>query len=162
MRFNDSKTKAFIAHKADIILQNGPLDELAGNGWNCFHRLMDIFCKEGPGDMKPINSECVMKALIRRTSDGIRFVNNGCNYTVLMKNAELNPSRHGQRGPCGILLTVPSCGWKYEISRWSPGSNVKSILAIDHFLPELVAQAGKIAMLASIRQSTIQNANHRI
>ena len=35
--------------KADIILKNGPLEQLAGDGLYCFHRLMDVFCQEGPG-----------------------------------------------------------------------------------------------------------------
>ena len=68
-----------------------------------------------------------------------------------MANSEWSPSRHGQRGPVGLVLTVPSRGWKYDIPAISLGTNVGSILAIDKFMPDLIHYAETISMLARIK-----------
>jgi hypothetical protein len=39
MRYNESFVLAFIHHKVDVILRNGPLDELATYPSLCFLRL---------------------------------------------------------------------------------------------------------------------------
>lgn len=149
MRYD--KTTAFIEHKADIILGNGPLEELASDARFCFHRLLDVFCKDGPGDKRPCKADSVLNALIRRTKDIYGFVDDGKTYTVYLKNCELSPSRHGQVSPVGIMLCDRSRGWRYEITRWSPGSNVRSVLTIDRFMPEFIRQAELISMLARIK-----------
>ena len=151
MRKSDSITKALIQHKADIILKNGPLEQLAGNGLYCFHRLMDIFCKEGPGDKRDTNWWCVLDSVLRRNPDKATFKQEGASYTIIMANSEWSPARHSQRGPIGLMLTVPSRGWKYEIPAISLGTNVGSILAIDKFMPDLIHYAETISMLARIR-----------
>lgn len=150
MRFNDSKTKAFIAHKADIILQNGPLDELAGNGEECFQRLVDIFEREGPKDKKRTNWWCVLDTILRRIPNKVSFKQNDSNsFTILFPNSELSiMQRHGL---VDCLLTIPSKGWEHNFYGLYLGTNVGNILAIDQFLPEIIRQADILSMLAQIK-----------
>jgi len=151
MRQSDTITKVFIQHKAEIILRNGPLEELAGNGLTCFHRLMDIFCEEGPGDKRDTNWWCILDSILRRNPGKATFRQTGTSYTIVMSNSEWSPSHQGKRGLLGLTVTVPAKGWTYDIPSISLGSNVGSILTIDKYMPELVLQADTIAMLASIQ-----------
>lgn len=151
MRQSNYITKAFIQHKADIILKNGPLEQLAGNGLYCFHRLMDAFCQEGPGDKQDTNWWCVLDSVLRRNPDKATLKQDATSFTIIMANTEWSPSRNGRRGLVGLSLTVPSRGWKYEIPAISLGANVGSILAIDKFMPDFIHQAESISMLARIK-----------
>lgn len=151
MRRSDSITKPFIQHQADIILKSGPLEQLAGDGLNCFHRLMDVLCKEGPGNKRDTNWWYVLDSVLRQNPDKATIKQEGAGFTIIMTNTEWSPSQHGQRGPVGLLLTVPSRGWKYEIPAISLGTNVGSILAIDKFMPDLIHYAETISMLARIK-----------
>lgn len=151
MRINESKTLAFISHKADIILHNGPLDELAGNGEECFRRLVDIFSLEGPRDKRNTNWRCVLDTVLRRLPDQATFSQNGANYTIKMANTEWSTTRISQWGPVGFILTISPRGWTYRVPGLFLGTNVGSLLAIDRFLPELVRQADILSMLAQIR-----------
>ena len=157
MRQSDSITKAFIQHKAEIILKNGPLEQLAGDGLYCFHRLMDAFCQEGPGDKRPTNWWCVLDSVLRRNPGRATFINKGSDYTILMSNTEWTPVQHGTRGPVCLNLTVPARGWTYEIPALYLGANVGTILAIDKFMPDIVHQAETISMLARINLAISKN-----
>lgn len=151
MKPSDSITKAFIQHKGEIILKNGPLERLAGDSLYCFHRLMDVFFQEGPGDKRPTNWWCVLDSVLRRNPGKATFINKGSSYTIVMSNTEWTPVYRETRGPLWLNLTVPARGWTYKALEYYLGSNVGSILAIDKFMPDIVRQAEIISMLAKIK-----------
>ena len=151
MKINESKTIAFISHKTDIILRNGPLEELAGKGEECFRRLVDIFSLEGPRDKKNTSWICVLDSALRRLPNQATFSQHGSDITIKMMNTEWSIIRMSQWGPKGFILTIPNRGWTYQVPEVSWGTNVGSLLAIDRFLPELVRQADILSMLAQIK-----------
>jgi len=151
MRQSDFVTRVFIQHKADVILKNGPLEQLAVDGSACFRRLMDIFCQEGPKDKRDTNWWCILDSLLRRNPGKASFRQEGAGYTIIMENTEWTPGIQGRGGPVGLSLTVPSRGWTYEIPPTSLGTNVGTILAMDRFMPEIIHQSETMSMLARIK-----------
>lgn len=144
MRYNESFVLAFIQHKVDVILRNGPLDELATYPSLCFLRLMDVFCEEGPRDKREVSGYRVAIEMARR--DAATMEEDPHGVRLLMSHTQW-VVRYVSGRPLRVEVTVPEREWEYTF--YEP-YNIGSLIAVDHYMPELVRQADILSMLARI------------
>lgn len=144
MRHNEKTTIEFIQHKADIILRNGPLDELASHPAQCFFRLLNVFCEEGPRDKGWVSGFRLATEMARRGSAtmeedprGVRLLMPHTQWIILYVSGL----------PRRVEMTVLEREWEYTF--YEP-YNIGSLSAVDHYMPELVRQADILSMLARV------------
>lgn len=156
MRYNPDKIQSLLDAHTDIILKNGPLDELAPDARNCFQRLMDAFVRIGPRDKQSDNLDRFLDVLLQQYPDRVSFKQEGQNYVIVMANTKWQPGIQAKQGPRVLKLSVPSRGWEYDFLTFSE-FNVTNLFAIDEQMPLIVAQAEKLCMLAKITLASYTN-----
>ena len=149
MKYNPDKIQSLLDVHTDIILKNGPLEELAADARNGFQRLMDAVLTIGPRDRRPGNWNRFLDVLLQQYPDKARFKQEGRNYVILMSNTEWRPRARAAQASCVLKLTVPSRGWEYDFLTFSE-FNITNLFAIDEHMPLIVAQADKLCLLARI------------
>ena len=147
MRYNEKKTIEFIRHKVDIILNNGPLDELDSDPAICFYRLMDIFCVEGPRDRSEVSGYRVVTEMVRRGA--ATMAENKRGVSLRMPHTEWL-LRYVSGHPRELWMIVPEREWDYPFAE---PYNIGQLIAVDRFMPELVHQADILSMQIRIRRA---------
>lgn len=148
MRYNEAKTRELLSRKTEIILRNGPVEELASDPALCFFRLLDAFCLDGPRDKGVVSGYRVVTELSRRSGAPMVEIPHGVILRLPHTEWKLSYALSGR--PLSLWLTVPDRSWE---SQFFEPYNVGLMLAVDHFMPELQIQADILWTLARIRKA---------
>ena len=147
MRYNEAKTLELIRHKADIILCDSPLDEVASDAAICFYMLMDFFYVEGPQGRSGVSGNRVVTELVRRGAEIMPENKRGVRLRMPHTEWEV---RYASGHPRELWMMVPERGWDYPFDE---PYNIGQLIAVDRFMPELVHQADILSMQIRIRRA---------